>query len=546
MKKFIITISLLLFLLSLFADMFKITDVYWKRDDGSIYQFIDDTAILKLIGYKLQKGSFKENDIKIKDIYKKNDIYYGFRRSNDQFGNLKKWEKIKLIMVNESNIQIQNRFGESIVSLKKISQNYFLTLKNAPNYIIGLWKRDNDGSIYKFEKEIAILNRVGYNLEKGKFKENQIKLKNIKMKSSGIFSAMDRINKENGNISKWCEVTINLTNNELTIISDTNNKIQHYTKINETDSQETNKIIAELSKKIDQIEISKRDNSNTQVDDSNIQKKNIYIRSDLDVNIPHNRKLKKYGVAVIIGNTNYQNNNIPNVDFALNDALILKKYLINTLGYIEEDIIYEKNATKAKFETIFGVKDNYKGKLYNWIKPNQTDVFIYYVGHGAPDIKNNKAYFVPVDSDPSTISLNGYSIDTFYENISKLPYKTLTVVIDACFSGTSQKGLLVKNISPAGIEVDNPIMELPNSSIFLSSSGKEYSSWYEKKGHSLFTYFFLKGLKGEADFNNDKKLTVGELKNYINEEVPYKARRLNNIEQTPQIYGNDNKVIAEY
>ena len=546
MKRFIITISLLIFSISLFADIFATTDEYWKRDDGSVYQFIDDTVILKFVGYKLQKGSFKKNDVKIKDIYEKNEIFYGFRRSNDQFGNLKKWEKVKLIMINENHIQIKNRFGELIVSLEKITQNDFLTLKNAPNYIIGLWKRDNDGSIYKFEKEIAILNRVGYNLEKGKFKENQIKLKNIEMKSFGNFSAMDRINKENGNISKWCEVTINLTNNELTIISDTNNKIQHYTKINETNSQETNKIIAELSKKIDQIEISKKDNSNTQIDDSNIQKKNIYIRSDLDVNIPHSRKLKKYGVAVIIGNANYQNNNIPNVDFALNDALILKKYLIKILGYQEEDIIFEENATKAKFETIFGVKDNYKGKLYNWIKPNQTDVFIYYVGHGAPDIKNNKAFFVPVDSDPSTISLNGYSIDTFYENLSKLPYKTLTVVIDACFSGTSQKGLLVKNISPAGIEVDNPIMELPNSSFFLSSSGKEYSSWYEKQGHSLFTYYFLKGLKGVADSNNDKKLTVGELKNYINEEVPYKARRLNNIEQTPQIYGNDNKVIAEY
>jgi len=545
MKKFIITISLLLFSISLFADIFKISDGYWKRDDGSIYQFIDDSAILKLVGYKLQKGLFKENDVKIKDIYKKNEIVYGFRRSNDQFGNLIKWEKIKLIMVNESHIQIQNRFGESIVSLEKITQNDFLTLKNTPNYIIGLWKRDNDGSIYKFEKKIAVLNRVGYNLEKGKFKENQIKLKNIEMKSPGVFSAMDRINNENGVISKWNKIIINLIENEL-IIRSSNNEDQHYTKIDVIDSRETNKIIAELLKKIDPVEISKKDNSNTQVNDSIIPTKSIYINSDIDKNIPHNRTHRKYGVAVIIGNKNYQNKNIPNVDFALNDASILKKYLIKVFGYKEENILYEENATKAKFETIFGIKDNYKGKLYNWIKPNQTDVFIYYVGHGAPDIKNNQAYFVPVDSDPSSISLNGYSIETFYQNLSKLPYKSLTVVIDACFSGTSQKGLLIKNISPAGIEVDNPIMELPNSSFFLSSSGKEYSSWYEKQGHSLFTYYFLKGLKGEADSNNDKKLTVGELKNYINEEVPYKARRLNNIEQTPQIFGNENKVIVEY
>ena len=543
MKKLILNILLLLFSLSLFADIFTIGDGYWKRDDGSIYQFIDDTAILKLVGYKLQKGSFKENNVKIKNIYEKKGDFYGFRRSNDQFGNITKWEKIKLIIINENHIQIQNRFGESIVSLEKITQNDFLTLKNAPNYIVGLWKRDKDGSIYKFEKKIAILNRVGYSLEKGKFKENQIKIKNIENISTGLFIAEDRINNENGIISRWNKININLNDNEL-IISSSNNKTQHYTKINENNSEEKNRIIAELSSKIDQIETSKKDSSSTKINDS--QKKNIYIHSDIDINIPHKAKSRDYGVAVIIANANYQNNNIPNVDFALNDASIFKKYLIKVLGYKEEDIIYEENSTKAKFETIFGIKDNYKGKLYNWIKPNQTDVFIYYVGHGSPDIKNNKAYFVPVDSDPSAISLNGYSIDTFYKNISKLPYKTLTVVIDACFSGNSQKGLLIKNISPVGIEVDNPIMDLPNSSIFLSSSGKEYSSWYEKNGHSLFTYYFLKGLKGEADYNKDKILTIGELKKYIDEEVPYKAQRLNNIEQTPQIYGNENKVIVEY
>lgn len=545
MKKLIIIISLFLFLLSLFSDISKIKNEYWKRDDGSIYQFIDDYAILKIIGYKLQKGSFKENDVKIKDIYEENRNYFGFRRSNDQYGNLVKWEKVNLIMINDNQIKIKNHYGKLLVVLEKITHNDYLAFKNAPNNIVGLWKRDNDGSIYKFEKDIAILNRVGYNLEKGKFKENQIKIKNIEMISPGVFLAMDRINNEKGIISRWNEININIIDNEL-IVSSSNNKTQHYTKIGEIDSQETNRIIAELSKKIDQIEFSKKDNSNTQVKDSIIPTKSIYINSDIDKNIPYNRTHRKYGIAIVIGNTNYQNKNIPDVDFALNDALIFRKYLINIFGYQEDDIIYEEDATKAKFETIFGVKDNYKGKLYNWIKPNQSDVFIYYVGHGAPDIKNNKAYFVPVDSDPSSISLNGYSIETFYQNLSKLQYKSLTVVIDACFSGTSQKGLLVKNISPAGIEVDSPIMELPNSSIFLSSSGKEYSSWYVDNGHSLFTFYFLKGLKGEADSNNDKKLTLGEFKNYLNEEVPYKARRLNNIEQTPQIFGNDNKVIAEY
>ena len=49
---------------------------------------------------------------------------------------------------------------------------------------------------------------------------------------------------------------------------------------------------------------------------------------------------------------------------------------------------------------IFGIKDNHKGILYDYIKPNKSEVFIYYSGHGAPDINSNRAYFVPKNGNP--------------------------------------------------------------------------------------------------------------------------------------------------
>ena len=64
--------------------------------------------------------------------------------------------------------------------------------------------------------------------------------------------------------------------------------------------------------------------------------------------------------------------------------------------------------------------------------------------------------------------------------------------------------------------------------------------------HSLFTYYFLKALQGKGDLDKDNKLTIGEIKNYINENVPYMARRLNSREQTPQVIGDENKVLIKY
>jgi len=89
-------------------------------------------------------------------------------------------------------------------------------------------------------------------------------------------------------------------------------------------------------------------------------------------------------------------------------------------------------------------------------------------------------------------------------------------------------------------------MSKENTVVFTSAGGDQVSSWYLEKKHSLFTYYFLKALQGEGDLNQDKKLTVGEIKEYVNENVPYMARRLNNREQTPQVTGDENKVILEY
>ncbi|MCD6116722.1 caspase family protein, partial [bacterium] len=169
---------------------------------------------------------------------------------------------------------------------------------------------------------------------------------------------------------------------------------------------------------------------------------------DVDKTIPKVYASNRYGVAVIIGNQEYSNRDIPDVDYAVKDAAAMKKYLINMLGYREENIIYVENAQKTDFESIFGTDTEFHGKLYNYVRPNESDIFIYYSGHGAPDLSSKKAYFMPSNSDPNYVKIYGYPLDVFYKNIDKIPAKSITVVLDACFSGGSQQGMLIKNASP--------------------------------------------------------------------------------------------------
>jgi len=264
---------------------------------------------------------------------------------------------------------------------------------------------------------------------------------------------------------------------------------------------------------------------------------------DVDADIPATAMKNPDGIAVVIGNRTYKHQDMPPVEYAHNDAESVKKYLIKTLGYREENIFLEKDITKARFEALFGISGNHRGILYDYIKPSQSDVFIYYSGHGLADLEDMQGYFVPVDSDPAKIAFNGYALALFYENLSKLETRRITIILDACFSGGTNSGeFLIKSASPALIRVNTDNIVQSNTAVLTSSDADQISSWYDEQGHGLFSYFFLKGLGGAADLNQDSQITFQEIYDYVSdrsEGVPYWARRLHGgREQTPMLYGN--------
>ena len=273
--------------------------------------------------------------------------------------------------------------------------------------------------------------------------------------------------------------------------------------------------------------------------------------ADVDVDIPRTAAVNADGVAVVIGNRDYgeYQTDVPDVEFALRDAAVVRQYLTRTLGFLEGNILYHENATHAVFRRLFGTREVPEGRLAQLVRPGRSDVFVYYSGHGAPDVEARQGYFVPVDCAPGDVRLNGYSLALFYENLGRLEARSVTVAVDACFSGGSQQGMLIAAASPVGIRVTQPALELRNGAVFASSAADEISSWYPEAGHGLFTYFFLKGLRGDADLDGDGRITAGELRDFVGDRgagVPYWARRLyQGRRQTPGFFGDAARVLLE-
>ncbi len=268
--------------------------------------------------------------------------------------------------------------------------------------------------------------------------------------------------------------------------------------------------------------------------------------AEVDSDIPRAAEQHSNAVALILAIPQYQSSSIPEVKYAKNDAEVLRQYLIRALGFKPENIlpmIPDEQLTYGRIQTYI------KSILPSYLEPDgSSDLFIYYTGHGAPSAANHEAYLVPWDGDPNYVNdNNSYSMKKFYVDIELLNARHKIIAVDACFSGYFGSGeTLLKSASPVYLTLNNPLVADPNTVIFQSSSVNQVSNWYDEKRHGMFTYFFLKGLQGAADYNHDGVITADELIKYVNDAndgLPYYSNRLYQRPQEAQLEGNGQTVI---
>jgi len=255
------------------------------------------------------------------------------------------------------------------------------------------------------------------------------------------------------------------------------------------------------------------------------------IQSDVD-DLPSIKvKPNKNAYAIVIGIENYRQK-LPQADYATHDSRTVTEYLTKVMGYPEENIVTLTNehAAKSDFEKYF------EKWLSNNVEKDST-VFVYYSGHGAPDPKTGGAYLVPYDGDPSFISETGYSLKRMYDALGKLQAKEIIVALDSCFSGAGGRSVLAKGARPLVMNLQDTIVSSLNMTVMAAASGDQMSSTYDEKGHGLFTYFLLKGIKNEDVVKPDGSIAISDLFSYIKPQVERIARKQYNNEQTPQLIG---------
>lgn len=293
-----------------------------------------------------------------------------------------------------------------------------------------------------------------------------------------------------------------------------------------------------------------------------LQQTKVYSSSDRisssfkikDINIaPVGEPLYKDAIAIVIG-AEKNSYGVAPAPYAARDAQIMSRYFKNSLGIQDVRTITDEQVTGNALSDYF---DSRFGYLRNVVKPGETDVFVYYSGHGMPDVADNgnqDIYLFPYDARKELVKDRGYSLTRLYDELNSLNAKSVTVILDACFSGSSRQTVNYQseNISNAkGVRITMPELSMrpwdtnPNFRLFTSSSSDQTSLGYDQAQSGLFTYYLAAGLQGEADRDDDGVILLEELIEYVSTNVSKEAKNIRGGAQTPQFYGNTNMIIEK-
>ena len=254
-----------------------------------------------------------------------------------------------------------------------------------------------------------------------------------------------------------------------------------------------------------------------------------------------------HGVALIIGNTDYEHRDVPDVTFAHRDADAFRRYVVDVLGYHPRNIVDLRDATRRELFDALGTKSDPRSLLWSYLDPDgASEVVVFYSGHGVPGVNDKRGYLLPVDADPKAAEDDGYPIDLLYRNVGGLAEaRSVRVYLDACFSGGSGGGgTLIRDASPVFVEATLPEGLDEKVTSLAAATGKQVASWDEEAKHGLFTHHLLDALYGKADADGDGKVTAREVKGYLDRYMTRAARRQHRRIQQASLVGAAEVVVA--
>jgi hypothetical protein len=234
-------------------------------------------------------------------------------------------------------------------------------------------------------------------------------------------------------------------------------------------------------------------------------------------------KLYNRSYAVVIGIDDYRT--LPKLGGVVRDAEAVAKELEGQ-GF-QVVTVLNGQATRQNLARLLG------DQLPNRVGPDDR-VLVYFAGHGVSSGQGATAmgYLMPVEGERDHIRSTGISMRELQNWFADYKSKHVMFVADACYSGLALSTRAV-GLPRTLNDYLKQVTEKPVRLAFTAGGAGEVASEY--RGHGLFTYYFLRGIRGEADANNDGIITSDELAAFIRPNVMQTAMAQMGRRQNPQL-----------
>ncbi|MDO8368036.1 MAG: caspase family protein [Saprospiraceae bacterium] len=222
--------------------------------------------------------------------------------------------------------------------------------------------------------------------------------------------------------------------------------------------------------------------------------------------------------AVVVGISDYQSPQIPDLQFAHRDAIAFADWLKSPAGgNVSEDNIQLRITDQATSASV-------SMALYGLVGVTKTNdvVIIYFSGHGDVEsvLRGQPGFLLTYDTPPIVYMAGALNLRDLQLIVSALAEKQVKTIIitDACHSG-NLAGNLNNGTQATAMSLSQ---RYANEVKIMSCQPNEYSiegpQWGEGRG--VFSYYLLKGLTGLADKNGDGAVNLFEAGRYLQDIVP--------------------------
>ena len=238
--------------------------------------------------------------------------------------------------------------------------------------------------------------------------------------------------------------------------------------------------------------------------------------NETPVDVERDNEIRIWSVVVGVG----RYSTMPVLKYSDDDAYQFYAFLKSPEGGALPDkqvrILVDEDATRANIITTL---------RQVLLKADENDVVIFYFsGHGL------EGSFLPQDYDGINNKLYHTEVKAILEQ-SKAKHKIC--IADACHSGT-----LLAMKQPIENVLQTYYRAFSNTAggtaLFMSSKGEEYSLEDQGLRSGIFSHYLIRGLKGEADVDGNKLVTIREIYDFVYKNV----RMYTSNVQTPMISGN--------